>query len=128
MSEIKLSPTKRREMKRLGKLVDKASEADRLFFERHPDRRHRVRLSHQAEIRQNEIIEGERIDPPPGFRWFTAVRNIRPGARMRLFTLNVENAETDLPEVMAREVYQRLETPLAREVEALMGGDRHARH
>ena len=56
MSGIELTPAKRREMKRLGKLVDKATKADRLFFERRPDRQHRVRLSHQAEIKQNEIV------------------------------------------------------------------------
>ena len=120
MSEIRLSRAQRREMKRLGKLVDKATEADRMFFERKPDRQHRVRLSHQAEIKQNEIISGEPLPAPPGFAWFTAVRQVRPGARLRLFTLNEGDSETDLPEVTAREIYQDLQTPWAREVEADM--------
>jgi len=47
---------------------------------------------------------------------------------MRLFTLKAENAETDLPEVTAREIYQCLETPWSREIEARLWCDHDARH
>ena len=89
-------------MKRLGKLVDRATESDRRFFERFPHRQHRVRHSHRGEIGQNEIVEGKPLTPPAGFRWFTAVRNVYSGARLRIFTLNAEAAEIDLDEATAR--------------------------
>jgi hypothetical protein len=114
--------TKNREQQRrlreLQKLVDKATESDRLYFERYPQRRHRVRLSHRAEIDQNELLGGEPLPVPPGFRWFTVVRNVCPGARLRVFTLNREDAEVDLDEPTCREIYQWLETSFMREVEA----------
>ena len=117
MSTIKLTRTQQQEMKKLGKFVDRATEADRVFFERRPDRMHRVRFSHQAEIRQNEIIDGKPETVPPGFRWFTVVRNVYPGARIRLYVMNLEDAETDLDEATAREIFEWAETPV-REVEA----------
>jgi hypothetical protein len=43
-----------------------------------------------------------------------------PGARLRVFTLNRERAETDLDETTCRAMYEWLETPFAREVEAKM--------
>ena len=118
MSTIKLTRTQQQEMKKLGKSVDRATEADRVFFERRSDRMHRVRISHQAEIRQNEIIDGKPVTVQPGFRWFTVVRNVYPGARIRLFVMNLEDAETDLDEATAREIFQWGRTPWVREVEA----------
>ena len=118
MSEIQLTRAERREMKRLGKLVDRATESDRRFFERFPHRQHRVRHSHRGEIGQNEIVEGKPLTPPAGFRWFTAVRNVYSGARLRIFTLNAEAAEIDLDEATARRIFELLETPFTRELEA----------
>ena len=79
---------------------------------------HCVRLSHSAEIRQNEIAAGALLDAPPGFLWFTVVRKITPVVRMRLFTLNFDDAETDLDEDTARELFESLATPVLRDAEA----------
>jgi len=99
---IKLSSAQRRELEKLGKQVKRALQSDKLFFERRPERMHRVRLSHSAEIRQNKIIAGAPLDAPPGFMWVTVVRKIAPVVRMRLFTQNFDEAETDLDEDTAR--------------------------
>jgi hypothetical protein len=64
---IELSSAQRRELKKLGKQVKRALQSDKLFFERRPERMHRVRLSHSAEIRQNEIAAGAPLDAPSGF-------------------------------------------------------------
>ena len=115
---IELSSAQRRELKKLEKQVKRALLSDKLFFERRPERMHRVRLSHSAEIRQNEIAAGALFDAPPGFLWFTVVRKIAPALRMRSFTLNFDDAETDLDEDAARELFESLATPLARDAEA----------
>ena len=116
---IELSSAQRRELKKLGKQVKRALQSDKLFFERRPERMHRVRLSHSAEIRQNKIIAGAPLDAPPGFLWFTVVRKIAPVVRMRLFTtLNFADTETDLDEDTARELFESLATPVLRDAEA----------
>lgn len=118
MSEAKLSRKQRREMQRLAAArVDKASQSDRLFFERHPDRKHRIRNAHTAEILQAELSSGEPHPTPPGWRWFSVIRNICPNARGRLFMLNREDAETDLTKEVCRQVYEWLQTPRHSEVE-----------
>ena len=115
---IELSSAQLRETKKLGKQVKRALQSDKLFFERRPGRMHRVRLSHSAEIRQNEIAAGAPLDAPPGFLWFTVVRKVAPVVRMRLFTLNFDDAETDLDEDTARELFESLATPVLRDAEA----------
>jgi len=52
---------------------------------------------------------------PAGSRHFTVVRNIAPGLRWRLFVLNDADAETDLPEEVARTVWEAAETSYVRE-------------
>ena len=94
MRSIQLTRAERREMKRLGKLVDRATEADRLFFVRFPHRQHRARLTSQVEIDQHELIDDNPPAVRPGCRWFTAVHNIDPDFRLCLFVPNLESAET----------------------------------
>jgi len=116
---IELSSAQLRETKKLGKQVKRALQSDKLFFERRPERMYRVRLSHSAEIRQNEIAAGAPFDAPPGFLWFTVVRKIAPVVRMRLFTtLNFHDAETDLDEDTARELFESLATPVLRDAKS----------
>jgi len=115
---IELTSAQRRELKKLEKLVKRALQSDKLFFERRPERMHRVRLSHSVEIRQNEIVAGAPLDAPPDFLWFTVVRKIAPVVRMRLFTQNFDDVETDLDEDTARELFESLATPVLRDAEA----------
>jgi hypothetical protein len=118
MSTIQLSRTQRRQMQKLADKVDLVTQADRRFFERFPHRQHRVRLASQAEIGQNEVLEGHPVWLPEGLRVFTAVRNIAPGVRMRLFLCAPEGSETDLDEPTALTIYEAASTPRSRQVEA----------
>ena len=56
-------------------------------------------------------LAGEPMTAPPGCRFFTVVRNIKPGVCMRLLVLNREGAETDLPETTARAIWEAAATP-----------------
>ena len=94
-------------------------EALRRFFERRPDGNHRVRLACQAEISQHKIIDSRPMTIPPGWRIFTVIRNIAPGFRLCLFIPNLEDAEPDLDEAAAREVFEWVAEPY-REVESQM--------
>ena len=96
MSTLRL--TRQRRMKKLSASVDRVTQADRLFFDRLPYRQHRIRLTSQAEIARQELIDGRPITIPPGFRWFAAVHNIAKP--------NLEGAENDLDEATAREVFE----------------------
>jgi hypothetical protein len=118
MSTIQLTRDQRREMKKLADNVDLVTQADRRFFERFPNRRHRVRLASQAEIGQNEVLEGGPLWLPEGLRVFIAVRNIAPGIRMRLFLRAPEMSETDVDELTALAIYEAASTPRSRQIEA----------
>ena len=124
---IKTTRAQRRELKKLAVLVDRACESDRMFFERFPQRRHRVRRSHSAEARQEEILRGEPLRPHPRFAWFSVVRNVAPGVRLRLLLLNHNDAEVDLSEEMCREIFETAATPpvqaIEEELRATFGGE-----
>jgi hypothetical protein len=117
---VQLTRAQRRQMQRLTDRVDRVTQADRLFFERRPDRKHRVRLASQAEIGQQEILEGKPLFMPPGCHIFTVVRNIAPGVRLRLFTYGLEHSETDLSEATTRAIFETAATPRTWEIEAQM--------
>jgi hypothetical protein len=118
MSALHLTPVQQRRMKKLAERVDHVSQADKRFFERFSGRQHRVRLSSAAEIEQTEILQGEPVWLPAGYRWFTVVRNVAPGARLRLFVRYLEDAETDLDEATAREIFELASTEQTRKIEA----------
>ena len=120
MSSIQLTRAERREMKRLGKLVDRATEADRLFFECRLDQQHRPRLASQSEVNQHELIDGKPPAVPPGFQLFVAVRNVARGARMRLSLPAPEGSETDVCEATARAILEAPATAYTWEIEAAM--------
>jgi hypothetical protein len=118
MSTIQLTRAQRREMKKLAERVDRVAQADARFFERFPRRKHRVRLASEAEMSQYKIIDGRPVFLPPGCRFFVAVRNVAPGARLRLFVRGLEFSETDLSEEMALAVFESAATEKTREIEA----------
>jgi hypothetical protein len=116
--EIKLNRNQRRQMKKLAPHIDRITEADRVFFEQHPNRWHRIRFASEVEIAQYEIASGEVMTLPPGFRHFVIVRKITPGHRLRLFVTNAEDAGTDVPEDLAVAIFDNVASPYVREVEA----------
>lgn len=117
-SKSKLTRQQRRQLQKLAEKVDRVTNADRLFFERFPQRRHRVRLASAAEIGQQEIMEGQPLFLPAGCRIFTVVRNISPGVRLRLFVRGIEGAETNLDEATAREIFEGAATAKTWEIES----------
>jgi hypothetical protein len=124
-----MSESKSRRRGRLSELVEKAVESDRLYFERHPHRKHRIRRSHVAEILELEFTSGEPHNAPPGWQWHSVVKQVCPNVRGRLFVLNRQDAETDLTEEVCRLAYERLQTPGHSEFEekirtAMSGGER----
>ena len=119
---MKLTRNQRRQIKKLAPHLGHIAEADRVFFEQHPDRRHRVRFASEVEIAQHEILSGKLMRLPPGHRHFVIVRNIAPGRRLRLFVTNFEGAETglDVPEDLADVIFDTAATPQVREIEAAL--------
>ena len=118
MIAVRLTRAQRRLMRMLADRADRVTQADSLFFERRPDRQHRIRLASQAEIDQQALLDGKPPWIPQGFRLFTVVRNVAPGYRMRLFVRSPEGAETDLDESTCRQVFECAATPKVWEIEA----------
>jgi hypothetical protein len=102
----KFTPTQRRQLEKLSPHLDRETEKDRAFFARHPHRKHRVRFSADAEIAQFEIAANDVLQPPPGWRWFTLVRN-EPEALRPIFIINRDDAETglDVDEDLAEAIF-----------------------
>jgi hypothetical protein len=82
-------------------MLEAMSRADAQFFERHPDRRYRVRLASADEIKVNPL------NLPAGWRTYTAVHQVMPGIRLRAFLGAPEGAETGLPEELAAAIFRR---------------------
>jgi hypothetical protein len=118
--ERKFTRAQRRQIQKLAERVDRVTQADARFFERFPHRKHRIRISGQAEIRQNEIMDGKPWATLAGFKFFTLVRNVAPGVRLRLYIPPPEGCETDVDEVTARTIFEARATPQVWEIEKAM--------
>ncbi len=116
---VHLTPPQQRRMQKLAAAVDRASQADRRFFERFPERRHRVRLASQAEIEQLEILRGAPIWVPPGGWIHIVVRFIAPGVRMRLYFCPRAHDSAD-SENLASEIFEAHASPATWRKEALL--------
>lgn len=77
-----------------GKRLDRVMNGDRRFFVRHKHRKHRLRPAAQIEIE----VERGGMEPPPGTRWFTIVRQLLPGTRLRLIVPLSYDIKKDLSE------------------------------
>ena len=101
-----MSRADRRRMDKHQPSVDRVTEADAKFFERWPNRQHRIRLAAAAEIAQNAILaDGEDLTPVPGARWIVMVKQVKPGVRMRAFAQATGIDDLDLDESEARDLY-----------------------
>jgi hypothetical protein len=107
MSIEPINPTteQRQKMEKLVDRIDRVTQSDRLFFERRPDRQHRIRLASQAEIKEAEILE---MTAPAGVRLYIAVRNVKPGFRLRVYLTAREGMDTDVDEATARMVFENV--------------------
>jgi hypothetical protein len=102
----RLSPSQRRQMRKIANRVEQMTQADRLFFERFPARQHRVRPASQAEIEERRILEY--LPPiPNGSRFFIVVRQVASCIRMRALVVAPEDNETDMPESQCRAIFEQ---------------------
>ncbi|MCJ2044405.1 hypothetical protein MKK58_07640 [Methylobacterium sp. J-078] len=106
MSISALSRPAQRRLKRLTAENEASILSDARFFERRPDRSHRIRLSSLAEVETIRLLHpGNQLTP--GLRWYTAVRQVRQGVRLRVFSMGLPDLDTDEPEDVCRWVYER---------------------
>ena len=85
--------------------IDAVLEGDRRFFERFPERRHRVRIAARAEVENLRAAVRRPLHLPEGCQYLTAVRHVAPGVRARVFLYATTDAPTDLPEEVAAEIF-----------------------
>lgn len=98
---------------RLGVLKDTSAgrdmELDRRFYERHPDRRHRIRRATRTEVEAMASVHGlEATALLPGDRWFVVTRLVAPGGWVKLFTINKADSDTDVAEDLAASLFEYL--------------------
>ena len=117
---MKLTRNQQRQMKKLAPHIDRITEADRVFFEQHPDRKHRLRFASDVEIAELEVVRGEVMTLPPGMRHFAIVPNVAPGVRLRVFVTNARHATTDVPEDLTAAIFDAVAPPKVREIEGAL--------
>lgn len=83
--------------------LQQAMDEDRRYAAHHPNRNHWVRRAHIGEI----PVEVPALSSPNG-RWFTAVRQIGPGLRVRAFFEQDKHFDTDLTEAQAAWVFRHV--------------------
>lgn len=81
--------------------------ADLRYFERRPERRHRLRLATGCEIEDARRMLGL-VLPPPGARVFCGVQSLGPGNVHRVIGFAVDAEEVDFDEKAAARAYRRL--------------------
>jgi hypothetical protein len=118
---MKLAPEQRSQIERLAPHLDRVAEADREFFAKHPDRRHRVRFATETEIAEAEIVDGKLLKAPEGHRWFTITRKL-PGARLRVFVAAPAGTKTgtDLDEDIAAALFDTVAPSGLNEIETAL--------
>jgi hypothetical protein len=83
--------------------IDRAREADNHFFERFPERRHRIRLASRAECKQFEIAGGV---VPPDFRAYVVLAYSRDQEWLRLYVIGPVTDDIDFTEERAASIFE----------------------
>jgi hypothetical protein len=104
----------------LGAELDRVMQSDRLYFERFPTRKHRVRLASHVEIAEMETVAGRDCGAPAGAQIYVAVKNIAPGLRIRTYLSAPADCDTDLTEAQAAEIFYSCAGEMHRKLEAKM--------
>lgn len=99
-----LTPSQRRRLDASAEELDKVCASDARFFERRPERQHRIRRASRAERQHRDIVLGER-SPPKGMVLFAVVRNLLPGFRLRLYFFAAADIDTDVSEDEAESIF-----------------------
>lgn len=113
---------------RIDELAEEQSQSDRRYFDRNPTRSHRIRLAHPAEIAQGENTFAQAAQSlPEGHTWYTAVRCVSQGMRLRLFFSGPhEFAAGILSESQAAEIYETVANLFGPQTHAVEAGMREA--
>ncbi len=109
-----LTRADRRRIETLAAAVGRVTDGDARFFERFPDRRHRVRLASPAEVETDAILKGQPdISTTPGSRWVAIVKQLVPGVRVRAVERSIGRGgnDLDLTEELARWAYDQMVVP-----------------
>ena len=106
----------RRRLTRLTHENEITIAADARFFERRPDRSHRIRLASRAEVETLYLMHPNR-ERVADLRWYTVIRQLTRGMRFRVFVLGLPDLDCDVAEDVCRAVYEREQTHQAREIE-----------
>ena len=95
------------ELALLGERLGRVTEGDRLFFMRHRRRNHRLRQADRIEIEHGAIVAGAGMEPPSGKRWFTIVKQLAPGLRVRGLIALPETTDPDMLEPECERIFDR---------------------
>ena len=99
-----------------GKAIDRACEADRLWFERHAHRQFRLRNVVPWEF--NGPIE----EAPPGKAWRVLVAQLKPGVRARsLLAVAAETSNESVQDHQLRPLFEDLTGWMATQANASEG-------
>jgi hypothetical protein len=101
-------PEVQQKLARGGERLDRVTEGDRRFFVRHKHRNHRLRRAGQIEIEQKMIIAGRGLEQPRGMAWFTLVKQLPPGMRVRMVITLPETAGPDFSEPECERIFSRI--------------------
>jgi hypothetical protein len=111
-----LGRAQQRELKKLAAAIDRVIEGDRRFFARRRERNYRLRIASRPEIAANAAC-GTDTSLPAGYRWFCAVKQVAPGARVRaIFAARAEN-DPDASEEACRDAYENAAGEAGRPIE-----------
>lgn len=92
----------------LSERMDVELDADRRFFVRWPHRSYYVRRSFHAEAEITSLLYGAEWPLSPGICWYTAVREVLPGLRFRVFLFAPSHLDCDMPDEVAKRIFDAL--------------------
>jgi hypothetical protein len=131
INPAELSPAEIERLDALELAFAKVKDADRAFFERHPNRRHRLRREASCEIESRKILQRSAYaEPPAELVQFVALRRVTSELRLRAFGALHPHGGDDPPEPICRScflswiIFDRVQLA---EVEKRLR-DIHARH
>jgi len=89
----------------LRAILEACHQGDVRFFQRRPDRRHRIRLASHSELALARHVAGITEPLPPGVRAFVGCEYLPDGRYHRVIGFWPEGSEVDLPEQVAATAY-----------------------
>lgn len=114
-------PDVTRAIERLTPIMDRDLDSDRRFFNRLASRNYRLRRAFASERRALEILEPQWAAPFSSHTLFVAVRQVRPGRRLRIPIWGPSHTKTDLDDAAAQAVFHAVRSPQASTITTYFG-------